>query len=570
MKRKFWFSSLGLMVFLSIVLISSWRFSRQSLAPTINLSDNQPIINQSEAEVATSVSSVLAQAQPSIKLPQDSEFMITGGSATTIIRFIEGSIKPLDVHVGDTQNFRIVVTSPNGIKRVVAEIETDKGIHEVELIREGLISILDTYPNPYTVNPQDNTLQILNQDQLAQARLAEHQRDLAQQKNNQANAAAGQREVWTGSWVVKDVHDKTYFTNFIAYDSAGNQDKLIMTWSDLCNIPLGGDWKISNYEASNSCVIFNTTDGVDNGNVILDDSLKTLNLQATGNFIWNDGYSIKFEGAQLLLAPNKASQLKQGYIYVPDNDNDLYMPFGALTQQTTTALFGYRRRNSRINTSTPDCVDNNSGVFPGNDIYRNTPISGQAGAAAWDADCSEDISVATTASISSSTIKDFQYFCNSSSDPMAYGCNEPSAGGCSPTSRQYSYYASGACQSDPENPNLPIISKIIGPSPFYKSIFDWSGQSFIKIAQAQRLACCSCEGCHVFGCNDVNVDLNQISRLFSYQQCGQSLFPAIIRDDAFYSGSGSTCEGSFQSLNSNLNQHFFVTIGTTSETFYCK
>lgn len=381
MKRKFWFGSIGLIVFLSIILISSWLFSRQSSAPTTNLSNNQPIVNQSEPDLSTAtlVSPMLAQAEPAIKLPQDSEFMVSGGSATATIRFIEGSIKPLDVHVGDTQNFRIVVTSPNGIKRVVAEIETDNGIFEVELTREGLVGIMDTYQNPYTVNPQDNTLKILNQDQLVQARLSEHQHELAQAKTGQANAAAGQREVWTGSWVVKDVHNKTYFTNFVAYDSAGNQEKLTMTWSDLCNIPLSGDWHLSDYAASSTCAILNTTDGVDNGNVILDEG-KTLNLQAAGNFVWNPGYSVSFkDNAKLILAANRASQLKQGYLYVLDADNDRHSLPQALSAQTSTngtpPPDDYQRRSILI--STNDCNDSNSQVVPGNVIYRSTPFVNQ-------------------------------------------------------------------------------------------------------------------------------------------------------------------------------------------------
>jgi len=398
MKRKFWFGSIGLIVFLSIILISSWLFSRQSSAPTTNLSNNQPIVNQSEPDLstATSVSPMLAQAEPAIKLPQDSEFMVSGGSATATIRFIEGSIKPLDVHVGDTQNFRIVVTSPNGIKRVVAEIETDNGIFEVELTREGLISILDTYPNPYTVNPQDNTLKILNQDQLVQARLSEHQRELAQTKTGQANAAAGQREVWTGSWVVKDVHDKTYFTNFVAYDSAGNQEKLTMTWSDLCNIPLAGDWSLSDYAASSTCAILNTTDGVDNGNIILDEG-KTLNLQAAGNFVWNPGYSVSFQdNAQLILAANRASQLKQGYLYVRDADNDRHSLPQALSAQTstngTTTPVGYQRRSILI--STNDCNDNNDQVVPSAVSYHTASfINSVNPSLIYDWDCNGSVSV---------------------------------------------------------------------------------------------------------------------------------------------------------------------------------
>ncbi len=381
MLRKLWFGLIGLVALSSVALIISGQFSRPVTEPADNLVNNQQPVNQSEADLptATSVSPMLAQVQPAIKLPTDSEFIVSGGSATATIRFIEGSIKPLDVHVGDTQNFRIVVTSPNGIKRVVAEIETDNGTGNVELTREGLVGIMDTYPNPYTVNPEDNTLQILNNDQLVQARLDEQQRDLARQKTNQANAAAGQREVWTGSWVVKDVHDKTYFTNFIAYDSTGNQDKLTMTWSDLCNIPLGGrDWRLSEYTASNTCAILNTTDGVDNGDIILDDG-KILNLQAAGNFIWTPGYRVKFETGQLILAANKASQLKQGYLYVADNDGDRYSLPTALSAQTstssTTPPTGYARRNILIGTT--DCYDHSNQAMPGNTIYRSTPFANE-------------------------------------------------------------------------------------------------------------------------------------------------------------------------------------------------
>lgn len=376
MKRKFWFGSIGLIVFLSIILISSWLFSRQSSAPTTNLSNNQPIVNQSEPDLstATSVSPMLAQAEPAIKLPQDSEFMVSGGSATATIRFIEGSIKPLDVHVGDTQNFRIVVTSPNGIKRVVAEIETDNGIFEVELTREGLISILDTYPNPYTVNPQDNTLKILNQDQLVQARLSEHQRELAQAKTGQANAAAGQREVWTGSWVVKDVHARNYFTNFIAYDSAGNQEKLTMTWSDLCVIQLSGSWNSNLTEAG--CVIpADYTDGVVNGTTTLSTD-RDLNLAKGATFVWSPGYSVVFAGGRLFLAANKASQLSQGYLYVLDADNDWHSTPTALSAQTSsksmTIPVGYRSRSTLI--STNDCNDNNNQVVPGSAVFGSTPF----------------------------------------------------------------------------------------------------------------------------------------------------------------------------------------------------
>ena len=382
MSRKFWFGFIGLVALLSLVLIISRQLGRPAVQPADNLINDQQSAGQPGADLtnSTSVNPVLAQAQPAIKLPTDSEFMVVGGSATATIRFIEGSIKPLDVHVGDTQHFRIVVTSPNGIKRVVAEIETDNGIHEVELTREGLVGIMDTYPNPYVVNPQDNTLQILSQSQLAQARLDEQKRDLARQKTNQANAADGQREVWTGSWVVNDVHNKTYFTNFIAYDSAGNQDKLTMTWSDLCEIPLSGSWT-SDSTASGCTISMNYTDGVDNGTATLA-QYKNLNLSTGATFVWNPGQSVVFDGGKLILAANRASQLKQSYLYVHDRDQDRYSLPAALSAQTSSdsAIQNYTRRNNLLNQpdeGVADCNDQNEDVLPGTLYYYTATFTNE-------------------------------------------------------------------------------------------------------------------------------------------------------------------------------------------------
>jgi hypothetical protein len=386
-------SIIGLIILFGLIILVSWQINQRSVAPVTDLSNEQSAVNnQGESDSPTSSTSpLLAQARSTIKLPQDSEFMVSGGSATATIRFIEGSIKPLDVHVGDTQNFRIVILSTNGIKRVVAEIETDKGINEVELVREGLVGIMDTYPNPYAVNPKDNTLIILDQDQLAQARLTEQQRELAQKKDNKANAATNQREVWTGSWVVKDTHAETYFTNFIAYDSAGNQEKMTMTWSDACNIELGGDWHLNEYTATNTCAVANTVDGVDGGDVYLDivDVTKYLNLATGATFAWNPGHTVHFDGGVLLVNANQTSQLKQAYLYVRDADHDHYMLTGALRQQTTTAATGYERRTEMVNTTTPDCADDNNDVFPGGTgLYYSTHFTNTVSSTLiYDYDC---------------------------------------------------------------------------------------------------------------------------------------------------------------------------------------
>ncbi|HQB51166.1 MAG TPA: hypothetical protein PLT32_03040, partial [bacterium] len=230
--------SLFAVALLILSLGSFWYLNRSSLepapaqpaAPAANLeqaNSNTPV--SQETEPAKEVA--LARTKEKVPLSENAEFTISGGSPTSSIRFYEGSITPLDVHVGNTQDFRIVVSSDNGIKRVVAEIETDFGYDYVELKKDRVISVLDTMPNPYTVNPKDNTLKILNDTELAQARNDEYQKELARKKSNQANASLGQREVWIGSWLVNKVHDKVYHTNFIAYDSAGNQEKITMAWS---------------------------------------------------------------------------------------------------------------------------------------------------------------------------------------------------------------------------------------------------------------------------------------------------------------------------------------------------
>jgi hypothetical protein len=465
-------SIIGLIILLGLIILVGWQINHRLVAPSAGLSNKQPVVNsqvESDLSLTPTTSPLLSQVQPTIKLPQDSEFMVSGGSPTSTIRFIEGSIKPLDVHVGDTQNFRIVILSTNGIKRVVAEIETDKDINEVELVREGLVGIMDTYPNPYAVNPKDNTLMILDQNQLAQARFIEQQRGVAQQKNNQANAAANQREVWIGSWVVKDTHAETYFTNFIAYDSVDNQEKMTMTWSDLCSIELGGNW--TSDDTDNGCTLeANKIDGVDDGDVILVTG-KNLNL-AAGNitFAWSPEHSIYFYGGQLFFAADHSSQLTKKELYVIDDDNDLYMPGGALNNQTTTMASGYGRRSTMLNTSTTpyyyDCADtglNADAAFPGSDIYRSDTFTNTVSSTLnYDWNCDGEHEVEQASEVACNSTSTFQGFYLS--DCVGYDMSECCEG-----------YVTKAF------PTLPLknINNLI------------HNLYFNKVAQADIVSCCA-------------------------------------------------------------------------------
>jgi hypothetical protein len=395
MKRSTYLIIFGLIICAGLIGFINWQNNHRALpqvaVPSMSSSSEPAIVTGPSLEDTEEVATALpvGQAKRQVTLPQDSEFIVSGNTASSGIRFIEGSIKPLDVHVGDTQNFRIVVTSPNGIKRVVAEIETDKGINEVELTREGMISILDIHPNPYVVSPKDNSLQILSAKELAQAREKEYEQELASKNGDKVNAAQGEKEVWTGSWVVRDTHNKNYITTFVAYDSAGNSEKMSLAWSDLCGIPLSGDW--STASTSWGCTIAtSTTDGVDNGNVEIV-NLKNLNISNGANFVWNDGKAITIqEGGKIFI--NTGAKLVQAFLYVLDNDQDQYSLPGALDQQIYSVgnppSASYRRRSNLIGTT--DCNDNDSEVMPGTANYHtNTFTNAVHPALVYDWDCDE-------------------------------------------------------------------------------------------------------------------------------------------------------------------------------------
>ena len=407
MKRSTYLIIFGLIICAGLIGFINWQNNHRALpqvaVPSMSSSSEPAIVTGPSLEDTKEVATALpvGQAKRQVTLPQDSEFIVSGNTASSGIRFIEGSIKPLDVHVGDTQNFRIVVTSPNGIKRVVAEIETDKGINEVELTREGMISILDTHPNPYVVSPKDNSLQILSDKELAQAREKEYEQELASKNGDKVNAAQGEKEVWTGSWVVRDTHNKNYITTFVAYDSAGNSEKMSLAWSDLCEIPLSGNW--STASTVDGCTIDTaSTDGVENGNVEIKEG-KNLNISNGANFVWNDGKAITIrQGAKITI--NTGAKLVQAYLYVPDNDNDRHSLPWALGQQIysvgTSTPSGYNRRN--IIRGLNDCCDNNSAAVPGAAVYHSSTFTNQVITSSplfgFDWDCNGNVEVRSTQS----------------------------------------------------------------------------------------------------------------------------------------------------------------------------
>ena len=251
-------------------------------------------------------------------------------------KFIEGTIDPPDVHVGNVQKFRIVVQSPSGIQSVIAEIETDKESEIVPLEKTGVIAEKGLMPPEYGINDK-GALRILTEAEIAQIVKGRESSGLGK---NIARAQGGEIEVWEGQWIVRDTHEITYHTTFTATDFSGKTNSMTLAWSDACGILPGGDWTMSS-----NCTI-SGTDGVDNGNANINSGTLTL----TATFAWNGGRGIYLNGGQISIGGGGA--LAQADLYMTDGDSDGYP---ADSNQYTSP--GGRPRRYTLTSLSPDCAD---------------------------------------------------------------------------------------------------------------------------------------------------------------------------------------------------------------------
>ncbi|HQA96243.1 MAG TPA: hypothetical protein PLN18_02645, partial [Candidatus Colwellbacteria bacterium] len=208
---------------------------------------------------------------------------------------------------------------------------------------------------------------------------------------------------YEASWIVKDTHNDTYHTVFIAKDSAGRENTIILAWSDACGIPVGG-----NFTLSSNCVI-SSNDGVDNGNLIINPGV-TLTLNST--FAFNSGKTITVNGA---IAKGAGGILKNTNICMVDIDNDNY-PASSTQYLQDTAPTNGKRRNT-LNAGGIDCNDNSASVYPG------TVTTGSC-SCNYSSTCSESASGTTTTSTCSSdgTFTGGSGSCNCSRDTDGNSC----------------------------------------------------------------------------------------------------------------------------------------------------
>jgi len=284
-------------------------------------------------------------------LPQGTQKFQIVSSEDSWPKFIEAVIDPVDVHVGNTQKFRVVLQDRVDIVEVIAEIETDNGTTTVPLTR--------TSQSTITENDIKNQKYFVENGKLV---INDGKKSLA--INNPlltaARAASLQKFVYEGSWVVRDTHDKYYHTIFRARNAKGEKSSVTMAWSDTCGIPLSGSWTIP-YD----CTISTDNDGVAYGTTTISGGY-TLSLTNGTYFGWSPGYSIVITGANSKILICAGCALEQGYICVNDYDGDHYYAGLTLIGTGVCTCGGdtcYRDRgDSKFITAGGDCNNSNATI----------------------------------------------------------------------------------------------------------------------------------------------------------------------------------------------------------------
>ncbi|MCL4406097.1 MAG: hypothetical protein M1586_02135 [Patescibacteria group bacterium] len=251
-------------------------------------------------------------------LPSGRQVYRISQAAETWPKFIQATLDPVDVHVGDTQFLSVIVEDEAAIVSVEAKIETDNGELTLPL----------TYSEPAKVLLVP----------LGKIALAEE---------------SAKTSLYEGSWKVKDTHDITYHTTFVAKDVLGRESSITLAWSDACGIPFGG-----NVTLSSNCTI-SAVDGVDNGSLTITAGT-TLTLNA--EFVFNSGKTITINNGGAI-AFGAGGVLRKTNLWMIDADSDNY-PNSTNQIASDTAPANGRRRYL-LNATGIDCNDANISIYPG-------------------------------------------------------------------------------------------------------------------------------------------------------------------------------------------------------------
>lgn len=285
------------------------------------------------------------------KIPTGLQIYQVAQAAEVWPKILQTTIDPPDVHVGMTQKLEVVVQSKDPIVSVVAKITTDTGVDELPL----------TYAEQVATGDSDQRIQVGTNNQLILPGTPEFAA-ISKARADQAYPKSRYR----GTWLVHSTHDTTYHTTFVVKDQSGAQSEVTMAWTDACGIPAGGDFTLSS-----PCTI-SAADGVDNGNVTINNSL-TLNA----NFAFNSGKTFTVGSGSISVC--SGCEIKKTNIWVVDADGDTYAG-AAMTLADNNPGGGTRRY---LSSGTTDCYDSNANAYPGQWQY----FTAQRGDGSFDYDC---------------------------------------------------------------------------------------------------------------------------------------------------------------------------------------
>jgi hypothetical protein len=211
-----------------------------------------------------SIVNIFVSPEPPV-LPKGAQQYSVSSDSSIRPRFIDVSIDPLNVSVGDTQTLRVKVFSEVPVTEVIAETELDHQNFRLPLVRK-------------------------------------------------SGDSSG--EIFEASWEVFDTIVKEYKTVFTATDANGDSNNVSMAWVDPCSgisdtvdSSLGTDCSVS------------AVDGIDGANLTIP-SGRTLTLNDGATFVWNPGKSITANGSIVISKTGSGGKLRKGYLFYTDSDGD--------------------------------------------------------------------------------------------------------------------------------------------------------------------------------------------------------------------------------------------------------
>ena len=217
-------------------------------------------------------------------------------------KFLDATVKPQNVKVGDTQSLSVTVSSDVDISTVTATSVLDTQTLELDL---DLVSVT---PNG---------------------------------------------SIYKTTWQVFDTHTKKYNTTFHVTDVDGKTQELTLEWVDPCDGVTHGQ----NSTISDNCAV-STVDGLDEGQLTIAAN-KTLTLNEGAQLVFNPGkkYHNQWRHSNCK-KPVQVQLSKRGYLFYPDSDGD-GCPSSFTKEFSTDSTYSGRHRVYNIQAACDGVADGN-------------------------------------------------------------------------------------------------------------------------------------------------------------------------------------------------------------------